>query len=118
MAVLGQQLTHMPFESQIICHLDQGMVLDIELEGLSFRAYVAMRSADVEEVAALVPPEQFDSDTDIHVAAIHDGDDVRDEIQDVMFNLNPGDVMVFLCTGTQAYVETLAELGQKPLTAA
>lgn len=108
----------MPLESRIISHLDQGMVLDVELEGLPFRVYVALRSADVEQVAGMLPPEQFNSDSDVHVAAIHDGDNAQEQIQDVTFNLNPGDVMVFLCTGPQAYVDALAELGQKPLTAA
>lgn len=102
----------MPLDSRLIAHLDRGLVLDITLEDLPFRVYVAQRSADIEQVADLVPPEQFQGDGDVHVAAIHDGDDASEQIQDVLFNLNPGDAIVFLCTGLQAYTETLAELGQ------
>ena len=104
----------MPLDSRLITRLDQGMVLDITLEDLPFRVYVAQRPADVEQVADLVPAEQFQGDGDVHVAAIHDGDDASEHIQDVLFNLNPGDAIVFLCTGPQAYADTLAELGQAP----
>lgn len=102
----------MPLDSRLISHLDRGMVLDITLEDLPFRVYVAQREADVEQVTGLVPAEQLQGDGDVHVAAIHDGDDASEQIQDVLFNLNPGDAIVFLCTGPQAYAETLAELGQ------
>ncbi|MGB6007727.1 hypothetical protein [Castellaniella sp.] len=104
----------MPLDSQLITRLDQGLVLDITLEDLPFRVYVAQRPADVEQVAGLVPAEQFQGDGDVHVAAIHDGDDASEQIQDVLFNLNPGDAIVFLCTGPQAYADALAELGQAP----
>ncbi|WP_322998178.1 hypothetical protein [Castellaniella sp.] len=104
----------MPLDSRLIAQLDQGLILDITLEDLPFRVYVAQRPADVEQVADLVPAEQFQGDGDVHVAAIHDGDDASEQIQDVLFNLNPGDAIVFLCTGSQAYADALAELGQAP----
>ncbi|MFT0532376.1 hypothetical protein ACMHYJ_06010 [Castellaniella hirudinis] len=102
----------MPLNSQIISLLDQGMVLDITLEDLPFRVYVAQRPADVEQVAGLVPAERFEGDGNVHVAAIHDADDAAEQIQDVLFNLSPGDTVVFLCTGPQAYANVLAEFGQ------
>uniref|UniRef100_UPI00333F04BD hypothetical protein n=1 Tax=Castellaniella defragrans TaxID=75697 RepID=UPI00333F04BD len=105
----------MPLDSRLVDRLDQGYVLDITLEDLDFRVYVALRDADVEHVAALVPPERFEQDGDVHVAAIDDGDDASERIQDVLFNLNPGDAIVFLCTGPGAYRETLAELGMASL---
>jgi hypothetical protein len=105
----------MPLDSRLISHLDRGLILDITLEDLPFRVYVAQREADIEQVADLVPPEQFQGDGDIHVAAIHEGDDASEQIQDVLFNLNPGDAIVFLCTSPLAYAEALAELGQPDL---
>ncbi|WP_323012644.1 hypothetical protein [Castellaniella sp.] len=102
----------MPLNSQLISLLDQGMVLDITLEDLPFRVYVAQRPADVEQVASLVPAERFQADGNVHVAAIHDTDDASEQIQDMLFNLSPGDTIVFLCTGPQAYADTLAEFGQ------
>lgn len=104
----------MPLDSQLFAPLDQGMVLDISLEGLPFRVYIAQREADVEQVATLVPAECFQREGNVHVAAIHDDDDAPGQIQDVLFNLGPGDTLVFLCTGRQAYIDTLAEFGQTP----
>ncbi|MER1967263.1 hypothetical protein [Castellaniella sp. GW247-6E4] len=104
----------MPLDSRLIDQLDQGYVIDITLEDLDFRVYVALRDADVEHVAALVPPERFEDGGEVHVAAIDDGDDASEQIQDVLFNLNPGDAIVFLCTGPDAYREALAELGVTP----
>lgn len=104
----------MPLDSRLIALLDQGMVLDVTLEGLPFRVYVAQRDADVEQVAGLVPDEQFQGPGEVHVAAITPQDDASDQVQDVLFNLNPGDALVFLCTSREAYADTLAEFGQSP----
>lgn len=102
----------MPLNSELISLLDQGMVLDITLETLPFRVYVAQRPADIEQVAGLVPAERFEGEGNVHVAAIHDDDDASEQIQDVLFNLSPGDTIVFLCTGPLAYASTLAEFGR------
>ncbi|MFA5664172.1 hypothetical protein [Castellaniella sp.] len=103
----------MPLDSQLIrCLAHDAQVLDIHLEGHVFRAYVAQRPADVEQVAALVPAEQFQSAGDVHVAALHTGDDMATQIGDVLFNLNPGDAIVLLCTSLAAYQSALVELGQ------
>ncbi|HEX7387091.1 MAG TPA: hypothetical protein VF285_07435 [Castellaniella sp.] len=104
----------MPLDSRLIALLDQGMVLDITLETLPFRVYVAQRNADVQQVAELVPAEQFEGPGEVHVAAIDAGDDAEEQVQDVLFNLNPGDSLVFLCTSPQAYTDTLAAFGQQP----
>lgn len=104
----------MPLDSRLVRSLDQGYELDITLEDLVFRVYIALRDADVEQVASLVPPERFEGDGDVHVVAIHDGDDAPQQIQDVLFNLNPGDTLVFLCTGERAYDNALAEFNQRP----
>jgi hypothetical protein len=111
---LNKPASAMPLDSRLIALLDRGMVLDITLENLPFRVYVAQRDADVQQVADLVPAEQFQGEGEVHVAAIHNGDDASQHIQDVLFNLNPGDALVFLCTGEQAYVDTLAAFGQTP----
>ncbi|MGB3835751.1 hypothetical protein [Castellaniella sp.] len=108
----------MPLDSQLIARIDRGAILDITLENLPFRVYVAQRPADVQQVADIVPAQQFQGEGDVHVAAVNDTDDVASQIQDVLFNLNPGDAIVFLCTSAQAYADTLAEFGQSPDTPA
>ncbi|CAM5200981.1 putative protein OS=Castellaniella defragrans OX=75697 GN=HNR28_001677 PE=4 SV=1 [Castellaniella defragrans] len=75
---------------------------------------MAQREADVQQVADLVPAEQFQGTGEVHVAAIANEDDADEQVQDVLFNLNPGDSLVFLCTGVQAYANTLAVFGRNP----
>lgn len=104
----------MPLDSRLVCSFDQGYELDILLEDLAFRVYIALREADIDQVASLVPPERFEQGGDVHVVAIHDADDASEQIQDVLFNLNPGDAIVFLCTGELAYANALAEFNQCP----
>src|SRR3546814_30545 len=101
----------MPLNSRLVSLVDQGHILDITLEDLDFRVYIALRDADVEEVAKLVPAERFEQG-EVHVMAINDQDDAPAQIQDALFNLNPGDTLVFLCTDAQAYGDTLAEFGR------
>ncbi len=102
----------MPLDSQLVERFDQGLAFDINLENLIFRVYVAQRPADVQEAANIVPAELFASAGNVHVAAIHDTDDAAVEIQNVLFNLDPGDTLVFLCSGPLSYAATLAEFGQ------
>lgn len=102
--------------SRLIAHLDQAQLIQITIEGLNFDIYIALRDADVEHVAKLVPTEKFQNNANVHVAAIYDNQDIATEINDILFNLNPGDTIVFLCTSQQAYIDVLAEFEQKPLT--
>lgn len=103
----------MPLDSQLIRRLvPDGLVLDILLEGHTFRVYVAQRPADVEQVSSIVPAEQFQAEGDVHVAALHTDTDMAAQIGDVLFNLNPGDAIVLLCTTLPAYQAAVAELGQ------
>lgn len=101
----------MPLDSHLVSLVDQGHILDISLEDLDFRVYVALREPDVEEVAKLVPAERFEQG-EVHVMAINAQDDAPAQIQDALFNLNPGDTLVFLCTDAPAYENALAEFGR------
>src|SRR3546814_3367486 len=71
----------MPLNSRLVSLVDQGHILDITLEDLDFRVYIALRDADVEEVAKLVPAERFEQG-EVHVMAINDQDDAPAQIQD------------------------------------
>lgn len=106
----------MSISGKLIAHLDQAQLIEITLEELTFPIYVALRDADVEHVANLVPKERFEQSANVHVAAIHEDQDIQVEISDVLFNLNPGDTIVFLCTSYSAYTQVLAEFEQEPLT--
>ena len=99
--------------SQIIEFLEHGMVLDVTIEDFQFRAYVVVSEPDLERVTDFVPQAQFEQEGDLHVAAISRADEARDQIQDITFNMNPGDAVVFLCADLSAYLAALEELGQE-----
>lgn len=98
--------------SHIVETLEHGLVLDVTIEDLQFRAYVVISPPDINLVADFVPKEQFEQDGDVHVAAIGSPDEVREQIQDITFNMNLGDAAVFLCGTRQTYSDALEELGQ------
>jgi len=98
--------------SQIARSLPEGVVLDVSIEDLSFTAYVVVSEPDIELVADFVPAEQFSQDGDVHVTAVGDAAQARSQVEDLAFNMNPGDAAVFLCADRHAYNATLEELGQ------
>lgn len=101
--------------SHIIQTLDQGVVLDVTLEELTFRAYVVISAPDLELVADFVPASEFDQEGDVHVTAIDSADQARQQVEDLAFNMNIGDVAVFLCQNLAARSACLEELGQDPV---
>jgi len=97
--------------SQIVDTLKQGLILDVTIEDLTFRSYVVVSAPDIELVADFVPPEQFDEDGDVHVTAVSHPDEALTQVEDIAFNMNPGDAAVFLCGNRNSYDRTLEVLG-------
>lgn len=87
-----------------------GVVADVVIEELQFKAYVVISEPDINLVADFVPPEQFDADGDVHVTAVTDSAQARGQVEDLVFNMNMGDAAVFLCADLPAYEATLEEL--------
>jgi hypothetical protein len=100
-------------QSRLVDILEHGAILDVTIEELQFRAYVVVSEPDLERVADFVPREQFEKEGDVHVAAIGGADQAHEQIQDIAFNMNPGDAAVFLCADVAAFQSTLEELGQE-----
>lgn len=88
------------------------MVLDVALGELAFTAYVVVSEPDLDRVADIVPPENYEKHGNVHVAAIDAAGDAPVQISDLAFNMSPGDAAVFLCHDESAYVAALKELGQ------
>lgn len=105
-------MSPMNASSQIIGTLDQGVVLDVAIEDLRFKAYAVISEPDVNAVADIVPQEQFEAEGDLHVAAVGQAQDAEEQVRDVVFNMNPDDAAVFLCIDAAAYEATLEALGQ------
>ncbi len=63
--------------SHVVETLEHGLVLDVTVEDLQFRAYVVLSEPDINRVADFVPRDQFEGDGYVHVAAMHEADEAR-----------------------------------------
>ena len=57
------------------------------------------------------PREKVEAGADIHAANVDNIDNAQDQIDQVLENMNPGDVAVFLCSDTDAFGAALDLLG-------
>ncbi|MEI2416145.1 hypothetical protein V8Z80_08160 [Orrella sp. JC864] len=88
-----------------------GLALQCRAEGHEISVYVVISAADLNAVAEVVPAEQFESDAQIHAAAVTSVEQAYDEVGEVLENMDPGDVAVFLCSDHEAYDAALDVLG-------
>src|SRR5690606_37492904 len=101
----------MAIESRAVSPFEDGNVQDVIAEELPLRAYVAIRPPDPEAVAGFVPPEQFESGAQLHVAAVDSPDEASTVVEDVLFNMDPDDAVAFLCADAPSWWATLELLG-------
>lgn len=101
----------MNIASHAVSRFDNGIVLDVVADELPVRAYVAISEPDLEAVTAFVPPEQFDSGANLHVAAISTEQDVAATLEDVLFNMEADDAVALLCADSACWLATLEQLG-------
>ena len=97
--------------SHAIQRFEHGLVLDVMAEDLPIRAYVVVSAPDLEAVANFVPREQFESGSELHVAAITQPEDADAMVEDVLFNMNPHDAVALLCADDACWRAALARLG-------
>lgn len=103
----------MQIQSQIIEQTDSGYVLEITLEEEhKVWAYLAVSEPDLDAVANIIPPEQFEAGGDVHVMAIAQPQDAPQEVEDVLFSMSPNDTVVFLCADIASLLAVLNEFGQ------
>jgi enoyl-[acyl-carrier-protein] reductase (NADH) len=88
-----------------------GVELETTLDGERIDAYVVTGVSDLEAIADIVPHEKVDAGAEIHVTSVDDLDTAQDQIDQVLENINPGDVAVFLCADEVAYNAALDLLG-------
>lgn len=103
----------MPIESRATRRFEDGIVLDVTADDLALRAYVAICEPDPEAVMAFVPPEQFEEGGNLHVAAIDSPESAAEIVTDVLFNMDPGDAVAFLCANPDSWAAALEQLGYK-----
>lgn len=88
-----------------------GVALETTIDGERISTYVVTGVSDLEAIADIVPHEQVDAGAEIHVTVVDAIDTAQDQIDQVLDNLNPGDVAVFLCADEDAYNAALDLLG-------
>ena len=88
-----------------------GVALETTLDGERIDVYVVTGVSDLEAIADIVPHEKVDAGAEIHVTVVDQIDTAQDQIDQVLENLNPGDVAVFLCADDDAYNAALDLLG-------
>lgn len=97
--------------SQLIQPVNNGVLLAVSADGLAVRAYVVIEPQDLHVVEDLVPAAVFESGAQVHVGGVSFGDDPQEQIFQILENMDPDDVVVFLCDGAPSYDAALRVLG-------
>ncbi|MBO9355244.1 hypothetical protein GG851_14725 [Bordetella petrii] len=97
--------------SRQIAAIAGGLALETTLDGERIDTYVVTGAPDLEMVADIVPREKVEAGAEIHVAAVDAVDIAQEQVDQVLENLNPGDVAVFLCADADAFNAALDLLG-------
>jgi len=97
--------------SQVIQTLKSGVLLAVAAGDLSVRAYVVIEPQDLHVVEDLVPPSVFESGAQVHVGGVGADEDIEDQVVRILENMDPDDVVVYLCDDASSYAAALAVLG-------
>lgn len=97
--------------SQVIETIEGGVLMDVTAEDLHVKAYVVIAAADISIVEKLIPAAVFESGAQVHVAGIDQSSDITEQVVQILENMQPGDVVAYLCDSAVSYGETLAVLG-------
>ena len=100
-------------QSKLAEPVEGGVLLDVSADALTVRAYVVISAIDFSVVERLIPSEVFESGVQVHVACIQRNTDIADEVIQILENMSPQDIVVYLCEDALAYGECLAVLGIK-----
>jgi hypothetical protein len=100
-------------QSKLAQAVEGGVLLDVTADELTVRAYVVISKIDFSVVEKLIPAEVFASGVQIHVAGIQSNTDIAEEVIQILENMSPQDIVVYLCEDALAYGECLAVLGIK-----
>jgi hypothetical protein len=99
--------------STVLETITGGVLLAVQADDLRVQAYIVISAVDVAVVENLVPLTVFESGAQVHVAGIEAWGDSTEQVVQVLENMDPDDVVVFLCENALVYAEALAVLGLK-----
>jgi len=103
-------------ESQHRQDLTDGVVLDITAGELQVQAYLVIAEPDLEQVPRIVPADRFEQGISVHVGSIDTFSDITEQVIQILENMQPGDIVVYLCADLPAYAQALQVLGWQPKT--
>ncbi|AKQ55246.1 hypothetical protein [Bordetella hinzii] len=90
---------------------ESGLSLETTMDGASFGVYVVLGEPDLDAIADFVPPEALAEGASIHAASVDTVDGAQEQIDEVLENLNPADVVVFFCADADCFAAALDLLG-------
>jgi hypothetical protein len=100
-------------QSKLIKPIEGGVLLDVSADTLTVSAYVVISAINFSVVERLIPTKVFESGAQVHVAGIQSNTDIAEEVIQILENMSPQDIVVYLCEDALAYGECLAVLGIK-----
>ncbi len=98
-------------QSQHQQDIPDGVVLNITAGDLQVQAYLVIAEPDLEVVSRIVPTEIFEQGTPVHVGSVDTQSDVVEQVVQILENMQPGDIVVYLCADLTAYAQALQVLG-------
>jgi hypothetical protein len=99
--------------STVLKAINGGVLLEVHADDLKVQAYIVISDVDMAVVEALVPMSVFESGAQVHVAGVEALGDSTEQVVQVLENMDPDDIVVFLCENAVVYAESLAVLGLK-----
>ena len=99
--------------SKVLQTIKGGVLLEVQADDLRVQAYVVISDVDMAVVEALVPLSVFESGAQVHVAGVEAIGDNTEQVVQVLENMDPDDIVVFLCENAVVYAESLSVLGLK-----
>lgn len=99
--------------SQLIQEVEAGVLIDVNAGDLHVLAYVVIATADISVVEKLIPTSVFESGVQVHVAGVDQSEDITEQVVQILENMQPDDVVAYLCDSAVSYGETLSVLGIK-----
>ena len=99
--------------SKVLKIVKGGVLLEVQADDLKVQAYIVISDVDMAVVEALVPMSVFESGAQVHVAGVEALGDSTEQVVQVLENMDPNDIVVFLCENAVAYAESLTVLGLK-----
>lgn len=99
--------------SHVLDTVPGGVLLEVHADDLKVQAYVVVSAVDMSVVETLVPISVFKIGVQVHVAGVEALGDSAEQVVQVLENMDPEDIVVFLCENAVVYAESLAILGLK-----